>query len=88
MKQSDYDQEIQDHPLYRLMRKNEINESYIKHIKDECHIKARSCSPKSSRSLLFYEKKMANLLYSLYLEGFIEFSHSCIRIVAPREDDC
>lgn len=62
----------QDHPLYGLMRKEGYSEKTIEILKAECHIKARSCGPKLVEELLFYEKKMTNLIHSLFLTGTIE----------------
>lgn len=72
-----------EHPLYRLMLKRGYSHESIKAIKSEVHIKARSAftttmiSPwnqdKAREMLEHLEKKMANLLHSLWLEEKITF---------------
>ena len=69
----DYHEQIDRHALYGTLRKHGCDDSIIQALKTEIHSKARSC-PRDERSvkqLLTLEKKLTNLIYSLYLDRVI-----------------
>lgn len=71
----DYDAQIDKHALYGTMRKKGLSEELILSIQQFCRSKARGFprDQRSAEQLLKLDKKIANVIYSLWLDGIMDF---------------